>query len=211
MSEGLSATAIDLLGEAVEWRLLSILFEYPASGWRERLTAVAREVRDQRLKECADSALTQASAGMHHSIFGPGGPVSPREATYTSGIQLGYLLSEISGFYEAFAYRPETEEPVDHVSVAAGFVGYLRVKQAYALSCGEEDKAAIAAEAAGEFLREHMSRLAAAVAAGLEPIAPDYLVTAGAVLSERAGPARIDLGTFAAAGDEENVMCGEGC
>jgi nitrate reductase assembly molybdenum cofactor insertion protein NarJ len=211
MSETLSTRAIDLLGEAVEWRLLSLLLDYPGQGWRERLAVVAADVRGQRLKECAESAITQASAGMHHSIFGPGGPVSPREATYTSGIQLGYLLSEISGFYEAFAYRPETEEPVDHVSTEAGFVAYLWVKQAYALSCGEEDKAAIVAEAAGEFLREHMSRLAAAVAVGLEPIAPDYLVTAGAILSERAGPARIDLGTFAAAGDEEDVMCGEAC
>lgn len=212
MSEELNATVVALLQEAAEWRLLSVLFEYPGRGWSERLSAIAADVHGPRLKQAAEAALNEASAGMHHSIFGPGGPVSPREASYTNGIQLGYLLAEISAYYSAFAYTPPQDEPVDHVSVETGLIAYLRLKQAYATACGEENKAAITADAAAEFLREHIARIASPIAAGLAPIAPAYLVTSGALLLERAGPRRTELGTFGAdIADDEDATCGTLC
>jgi hypothetical protein len=203
----MNAEVVGLLREAAEWRLLSVLFEYPGEGWPERLRTLASDIRDQRLRDACEAALKEGSAGMHHSIFGPGGPVSPREASYTNGVQLGYLLSEISAFYDAFAYTPDATEPLDHISVEAGFIGYLRLKQAYAVACGEGEKASIAGDASAEFLREHMCRMASRVGEGLAPIAPSYLVAAGAITAERAGPAPVELGVLASCGDEE-MACG---
>lgn len=203
----MNAEVVALLREAAEWRLLSVLFEYPGEGWRERLIAVASDVCDQRLKDASEAALQQGSAGMHHSIFGPGGPVSPREASYTNGVQLGYLLSEISAFYNAFAYTPDAAEPVDHISVEMGFIAYLRLKQAYALACGEHEKALIAGEAGAEFLREHIRRMASRVAESLASVAPPYLVAAGAITAERVGPAPVELGVLAS-GEDDEMACG---
>ena len=198
---------VQLLREAAEWRLLSVLFEYPGEGWRERLIAVASDIRDKRLKDASDAALKEGSAGMHHSIFGPGGPVSPREASYTNGVQLGYLLSEISAFYNAFAFTPDATEPVDHISVEAAFIAYLRLKQAYAVACGEDGKALITGDACAEFLREHIRRIASRLAEGLARVAPSYLVAAAAAMAERVGPAPVELGVLASGGDEE-MACG---
>ena len=177
----------NLMRDAAEWRLLSILFEYPGDGWRERLSAVAADVTDEALVEAANAAREQAFEGMHHSIFGPGGPVSPREATYTNGVQLGYLLSELSAFYRAFAFTPGTSEPVDHVAVEAGFVAYLRLKQAYAVACGNSAEAAITAHAAADFIGEHLRAVAEPIATSLDRIAPAYLAQAGAALLNRVG------------------------
>jgi TorA maturation chaperone TorD len=208
----MNPAVLALLRDAAEWRLLSVLFEYPGEGWRERLTSIVQDVHDERLKQASDAALIQASPGMHHSIFGPGGPVSPREASYTNGVQLGYLLSEISAFHDAFGYTPESVEPADHISVQAGFIAYLRLKQAYALTCGEDDKASITAEATSDFIREHLARMATPIAAALEPVAPEYLVVAGLALAERSGPARPELATFWSSGtDDEQSLCETGC
>lgn len=207
----MNPSVIELLREAAEWRLLSLLMAYPGEGWLERVTAIAGDIRDARLLQAAGAARKEATAGMHHSIFGPGGPVSPREATYTNGVQLGYLLSGISAFYNAFAYTPEGTEPADHISVEAGFIAYLRLKQAYALSCGEDEKAAITAAASSEFLREHVARMASPIAAGLGPIAPGYLVATGAVLAELAGNPPVELGTLSVPDDDEEALCGAVC
>ena len=177
-----------LLAQAAEWRLLSILFEYPSAGWHDRLSAIEADIDDPRLLEAAEAAKEQASEGIHHSIFGPGGPVSPREATYTNGVQLGYLLAELSAFYSAFAYAPVTPEPADHVAIEAGFIAYLRVKQAYALASGNAEQAAVTEHAAADFLGEHLRTMAEPVAQALESVAPPYLAMAGKLLLERAGP-----------------------
>jgi nitrate reductase assembly molybdenum cofactor insertion protein NarJ len=199
---------IALLHEAAEWRLLSILFEYPGEDWRERLIAISTDLCDAQLREASEAALREASPGMHHSIFGPGGPVSLREASYTNGVQLGYLLSEIAAFYNAFAYTPDVAEPVDHISVEAGFIAYMRFKQAYALACGEDDRTSVTTEASSEFLREHLARMAARMATALGPIAPRYLVTAGDALAARAGRPPVELGTLSVLNDDEESLCG---
>jgi nitrate reductase assembly molybdenum cofactor insertion protein NarJ len=183
----LGALERKLLSEAAEWRLLSILFEYPSAGWKERLCAVAADVTDGVLLQAAGWAKEQASEGMHHSIFGPGGPVSPREATYSNGVQLGYLMAELNAFYAAFGYSPRTAEAADHVAVETGFLAYLRLKQAYASASGSEAEALIAQEAAAEFLEQHLRSLAEPVASGLESVAPPYLALAGRALLDRAG------------------------
>jgi nitrate reductase assembly molybdenum cofactor insertion protein NarJ len=177
----------DLLAQAAEWRLLGLLFECPNEGWRRMVAAMAREVKNVRLQGAARDALTQASEAMYHSLFGPGGPVAPREVSYRATIQLGYLLSELSAYYDTFDYHPETNEAPDHISVEIGFVAYLKLKEAYALSCGDPERAAVAAESCRQFTAEHLAATASPLALALKAIDPHYLTAAGLVLEERVG------------------------
>jgi len=111
-----------LAQDAAEWRLLSLLFECPTPEWRVQVTALMHEVTDTDLKSAAQDALDEASEGLFHHTFGPGGAAPPREATYHQTVQLGYLMSELQAYYNAFAFRPVTNEPPDHVSVETGFI-----------------------------------------------------------------------------------------
>ena len=80
-----------------------------------------------------------------------------------------------------------TEEPPDHVSVEAGFVGWLLLKEAYARAAELPDAAALTAEARARFQKAHVARLAASLAESLEPWGVGYLTLAAAALSARAG------------------------
>ena len=137
---------------------------------------------------------TEANEGTFHSIFGPGGPAPAREASYQGTIQLGYVMSELNAYYEAFAYSPcspaSGREAPDHISVEAGFIGFLRLKQAFALNNGSQDEAAIAAEAASRFVQEHISNIAEPLSYALSHSGQRYLELTGKALLQRAGPAR---------------------
>jgi nitrate reductase assembly molybdenum cofactor insertion protein NarJ len=136
------------LEEAARWRLLSLLFERPSDGWRRQVQALAAEVPDPALRQAAAAAIAQATESAHCSLFGPGGPVPAREASCRPGIQLGYLLAEITGIYQAFGYRPAAEESPDHIAVETGFVAYLKLKQIHAECSGAAEEAQRCAEAA---------------------------------------------------------------
>jgi nitrate reductase assembly molybdenum cofactor insertion protein NarJ len=177
-----------LLTEAAEWRLLAMLFEYPAGEWRRQVEVLAAEITQTNLRNAAQGAVQDATEGLHLAFFGPGAPVSLREATYLGGVQLGYLMSELSAQYEAFGYEAASAESQDHLSVELGFLSYLKLKQAYATACGDGDHAAIAEEAAVAFVKDHLSLIAEPVANALESLAPDYLVHAGRFLLDRIGP-----------------------
>jgi hypothetical protein len=97
-------------------------------------------------------------------------------------------MSELGGYYRAFGYQPVTGEPPDHVSVEAGFVAYLRLKEAFARTTGDEDHAAMTAEAASRFQKYHLARIAGPLAAKLSESGIAYLARAGQALVERAGP-----------------------
>lgn len=117
------------LVEAAEWRLISLFFDCPTGDWFDQVDALGKQVYDKRLKRAAKFARKQASEGMFHSIFGPGGPAPGREVSYRGWVQPGYLLSELASCYNAFSYKPMTAEVPDHVSVETGFVAYLRLKE----------------------------------------------------------------------------------
>ena len=184
----MNARAHALLKQAAEWRLIGLLFECPAGSWRDDLVALARDIDDPLLRAAVTHALEEASEGLYHSTFGPGGPAPPREVTYVKAVQLGYLLSELTAFYDAFAYRPVTRESPDHVSVEAGFVGYLRLKEAYAVTRGDDDHASVTAEAAATFMREHLATLGEPLAATLGVSGLAYLAEAARALANRVGP-----------------------
>ena len=178
-----------LLREAAEWRLLGLMFECPNEHWRAEVAALAREVEDPLLASAAHRALEESGEGLYHSTFGPGGPAAPREVSYSQSLELGSMMSEIAAYYDAFAYRPAIAEAPDHIAVQLGFLSYLRMKQAYAFSAGDNENAEITAQAARQFITDHLARMAEPLAAGLSASGISYLDEAGQALARRAGPA----------------------
>jgi nitrate reductase assembly molybdenum cofactor insertion protein NarJ len=179
---------LQLAREAAEWRLISLLFECPSESWRAQLAGLAKEIADPELKSAVKAALEEAEEGLFHYVFGPGGPAPAREATYHQTVELGYLMSELQAYYNAFAFHPQTAEAPDFVSVEAGFIAYLKLKELYALACRNEDQAMIARDAAKDFLRDHLAMMAQPLASRLEDSGITYLAKAGAALSQRVGP-----------------------
>jgi len=182
-----AARWLTILADAAEWRLLGLLFECPREGWAAEAEALAKEISDPRLLDAAQAA-SEGTEGLYHTLFGPGGPVPPREVSYRETLQPGQTVAEISAFYDAFAYNPVAAEPPDHVAVEAGFIAWLRLKEAYAVARGDATQASIAAEAADRFLEDHLSLLAEPIARTLEGCEIAYLQGASEALLARVGP-----------------------
>lgn len=203
---------LQLAKEAAEWRLISMLFECPSDAWRAQLTGLAAEVEDPQLKSAAHDALEEADEGLFHHTFGPGGPAPAREASYHQTVELGYLMSEIQAYYNAFAYQPLAAEAPDHISVETGFIAYLKFKQAYALARGEAEHAAIASEAAQSFLKDHLRVMAHPLAGHLANSGISYLEKAGAIVGQRVGPLPVaaspTLPILQNQQDQEEYPCG---
>lgn len=177
-----------LLTDAVEWRLLGRLLECPSAEWRHDVAELSREITVDPLAEAARLADTQGSEGLYHSVFGPGGPAPPREASYLRTLELGTLLSSIEGDYAAFAYQPASQEPPDHIAIETGFIAYLRLKEAYALASGDGEAAGIARRAADRFLIEHLAVVAHPVSELLAESGIHYLAQASSIVAARTGP-----------------------
>ena len=195
----------ELLLDAARWRLLGRLFECPTDDWRRDVATLRNEVDDAELKSVANTALETASEGLYHSVFGPGGPAPPREVSYHDTLELGSLMSELTGYYAAFGYRPSIQEAPDHVAVEIGFVSYLRFKEAYALAADDGEHATLAAQTVQQFRADHLALIAGPLAALLADSDIPYLVRASAVLTARAGepPARRRLPVIPTVDDED--------
>ncbi len=180
----------ELLAEATAWRLLGLLFERPRQGWREDVENLSRVVSDPELQAAAVAAQEEGSEGLYLALLGPGAPVSAREVTYRGMEDPGQIIADISAFYRAFAFHPETEEAPDHLAVEAGFLGYLRMKEAYARARCNDEEARIAATAAARFSDEHLAILAWPVAERMQATNVRYLSLAAATLARRFGPRR---------------------
>lgn len=167
-----------MLGQSAAWLLVRLLFECPKPGWHAQVAALAKEVDDPVLRAAADAAQDQASEGLYHTVFGPGGPAAPREISYRRLLQPGQFLADLEAFYRAFAYAPDSVEPPDHVAVEAGFVAYLRLKESYALACGSEQPAMVTADAGRKFLQDHLAWIADPLAHMLAASGIDYLEAA---------------------------------
>jgi hypothetical protein len=111
--------------------------------------------------------------------------VSAREVSYSGLEDPGHLMAEIEAFYRAFSFQPRREEPSDHISVEAGFVGYLFLKEAYARMRGEQESVEVTRRARERFVTKHLRRCAQGMAARLAD-APDYLRETLIWLAERA-------------------------
>ncbi|HND22293.1 MAG TPA: molecular chaperone TorD family protein [Acidobacteriota bacterium] len=177
-----------LFQEASDWRLLSLLFECPRRHWQREITKLAAQTTDPDLKEAAQAALQQASEGLYHSTFGPGGPVPGREISYHTMAQPGYLLSEVACYYAAFGYQPDSRESPDHIAIEIGFFSYLRLKEAFALAAKDAEAAQITTETAEHFMTEHLSVFGGQFSQSLVASEIPYLVAAGRSLLRRVGP-----------------------
>jgi hypothetical protein len=162
-----------LLSEAAAWRLVSLLLERPRAQWHREIEQLSSEANDKQLSSCAREAKP-ATEELYHRWFGPGGAVSPREVSYCGFEDPGRLMAELNSFYHAFSYRPRREEPIDHISVEAGFVGYLFLKEAYAKQRGDSEAADITQIARKRFINEHVSHCASGIVDRLK-YSPLYL------------------------------------
>ena len=177
-----------LLLDAAEWRLLSLLLTCPSTDRAKEIRGLAGEIEDQQLMQAARFSESQASEGLYHAIFGPGGPAPAREVSYRDWVQPGYLLSELSAYYDAFSYAPKKEETPDHIAVEADFIAFLRMKEAFAMATGDLENAEITSNAATGFIRDHLSKMSERMATTLSESEIDYLVLASTALFQRVGP-----------------------
>jgi hypothetical protein len=176
------------IAEAAEWRLLGLLFERPHGSWRADLSDLAREVEDPDLRATV-SACGAVTEGAYLRLIGPGGQVSPREVTYQPFTDPGQLLAQLANCYDAFAFRPHIEEPIDHIAVELAFVGYLLLKEAYAAAQGDAAGVRTTARARRSFIGEHLAPFAATFFQRLAATPPSYLVLPAQLLCARL-PAR---------------------
>lgn len=201
----LSQRAIALLEEAAAWRLLGLLFEEPREGWAQEIASLAATLpAGESLRQVPLPAAEEGSPALYESLLGPGGPASPREASYRPEVLPGPLLAEIEAYYGHFAYAPALKEPPDHVAAECGFLGFLRMKEAFARESGLEEHARTVSEAFQHFRQEHLREMAEPFAASLEPLGVEYLRLAARELLRRTGPKPTRLVTLPAAE-------GEGC
>ena len=189
-SQAEMAQSESLIRQAAEWRLLALLFQCPTAAWRNKLADLSPQVRNLELRAVAEHALSEGSEGLYHSVFGPGGPAPPREASYYRSVELGSLMSELEEYYAAFAYQPDPREAVDHVATEIDFVSYLRLKQAYALASADTERALITADAVQAFVADHLASMAEPLAATLRDSGIRYLAHASEALFRLVGPPR---------------------
>lgn len=175
----------ELLRDAAEWRLIGLLLECPRDDWFTQVAALSAEVGDEQLRQAALQAQQQASEGLYHTNFGPGGPAAPREVSYHDSLLAGQTLAPLRAQYEAFGYAATLEEAPDHIAVEAGFMAYLRLKEAYALHAGAQDDAEITAQAAQDFLQNRLSAIAGPLAEILSCSGIGYLELVAAALRKR--------------------------
>jgi hypothetical protein len=182
----LSEAAQAAAGDAAYLRLLGLLFERPRPGWADQIRSLAEETADARLRDLARGALA-AGEGDYLALFGPGGAVSPREVGHDRFLDPGRVMADLSGIYNAFAFRPRAEDPIDHVAVEVGFAGFLALKEAYALANGSPEGAGQARRARALFLDTHLRRFAGALRARLVDAGLPHLEGAATLLAEWAG------------------------
>jgi hypothetical protein len=186
-AQAFSPDRLALLRDAAEWRLIGLLLTAPRGAWRDEVGALVDDVRDDQLREAARLAQLDADEAIYDSTFGPGGPVPPREISYRPAAISSQHLAELAGCYEAFGYEAPYNEPVDHVAIVADFVAYLKLKEAFAVACGDGDHASSSSEAAAHVVAEHLACIAAPLADRLETSGIRHLALAADALSRRTG------------------------
>lgn len=179
-------TAQDVLRDAVRWRLLGLLFERPRAGWGEEVDSLAHATGDEHLCAAAEAARG-VSEGAYQAALGPGAPVSPREVAHRRREDPGAILAELKAFYESFAFVPRAEDPVDHVAIEVGFAGYLRLKEAYARTRGDDEAAETCRLAFERFCERHLRFIAEPLSEYLDGSPVPHAALAARVLFETVG------------------------
>ncbi len=176
--------ARQFLADAARWRFESLLFQLPGLQRQLEIESLAREIGDPRLSAWVDK-VAAFPEGEYLALLGPGGKLSPREAGYRPLSDPGQVLADLGAFYSAFAYTPGSENPDDHISSELGFLGFLRLKQAYAMMSGLESERRLVAEAIDRFVEDHLSEFAEGLARKLSEKGPEWLAQAAEQISQR--------------------------
>ena len=177
------------MADALDWRLIALLLERPRFGWIEEAEALAAETPDKQLRG-AVRAARGATEGTYLSLFAEGGFVSPRETTWRHREDPGQILADIAGFYEAFSFRPRAEDPLDHVAVEAGFIGYLCLKEARAIAHGDAESADTTASARRHFIADHLGHFAEEWASRVSATGVPHLSAAAEAIVESRLPTK---------------------
>ncbi|MCC6739041.1 MAG: molecular chaperone TorD family protein [Planctomycetia bacterium] len=204
-ADGFTAETRDALTKAADLRLIGLLFERPSESRRRHVAALGAECADAGLRELA-MLMTDVDEGSYQSVFGSGGPVSPRQAAYIGRRDPARAMAELSELYGAFGFTPSPGEPLDHVATEAGFAAFLYMKEAYAVSQGNTEAAEITAAARKTFVEDHLRLLANGLLRRLGD-APEALQKLAAALVDRVGTLaeEEDLDTLE---PEEEMSCG---
>ncbi len=169
----------DTIARSSIYRVLSVAFLYPDEGLvsslKEDFSLINAKFSDL-IDGCGDAvkeALTTISSQdfslntlhpEYRQIFGHtiSRECPPYETEYGSAhlFQQAQRLGDIAGFYRAFGLEvsDRAKERVDHITVELEFMGFLSLKEAYALTHHGEEKASICREAQQKFLEEHLGR-----------------------------------------------------
>jgi hypothetical protein len=92
------------------------------------------------------------------SVLGPGGcPASESSYERAAMASRGPLLTEVAGYYNAFAYPGDRlREVPDHIAVELGFLSFLALKIAFARFAARPEAEVVAREAYDAFLDAHL-------------------------------------------------------
>jgi TorA maturation chaperone TorD len=178
------------LREAADWRFFSLWFRLPSQETEAEIVRLSAEVSAElrELAQLRQQITPEGRAQEFHRVLGAGGlPACASSYDDNALAGRGPMLADISGFYQAFAYRPEPPpaEVPDHLAVELDFFSYLAVKVAFAQQEGREAEAAIALRAYERFFDEHLRSWLDRFHAQLERTASRLYVPASGRLMER--------------------------
>jgi TorA maturation chaperone TorD len=156
----------ELLALGAGWHFLSLLFRCPSDISPQSIEKLLPEL-DPKLRAQAtrigDLAGDLDREDTYHRLLGSSGSVSPYESDYygygKEGMrEKGAVLGDVAAFYRAFGFEPSSEmlEAPDHIALELAFLGFLKLKEAYALMSGDDEARQVCSEAERDFLEEHL-------------------------------------------------------
>lgn len=183
---GFSTVSLERLATADLLLLLSAFFKDPAAlkprlaresldldgliqaaGWPPSTATALADLTGQ-IKDLEPERWTSE----YNRLFQAGVACPPYETTYIRRDK-GGIMADVQGFYTAFGLRPSSKgaERPDHVSCELDFLALVLVMAETARQKGEEERAAIAWDAARAFARDHLSEWIPAFCASLHATA----------------------------------------
>jgi hypothetical protein len=202
------SSATELLKEALQWRVLSLLLSRPTSERKDEIRQLACELGEVRLAEIARAWCDHATEGAYLHLLGPGGLVPARAVAYRPFADPGWMLADLTRHHQAFGFHSSAEEPPDHVAVLADFAAYLLVKEAYARESGDLEAAQITRNVMNRFIEEHLSAAAGRIAERLDACGATDWSAAAHLLAEKVPAPPPSVG--ASKQEEPTLECG-GC
>jgi len=155
-----------LLRDGTSWNFCSHLFRWPTKETMLAAASLVPELPPQLRVEAAEVVAYTSDPSLqsaYHHLIGSGGCVSPYESQCringeTGVADKGIILADVAAFYKAFGfnYSKELPEAPDHVAVELAFMGYLKLKQAFAFLHQDDEAIEVCRDAEDAFLQDHL-------------------------------------------------------